>query len=359
VPFVYEPLSISPGEAGVMLDEKADANDVIAEIVELARKKYLSIDFLAYDNVDKVLSDYTLKKLRPADDNLTRPQAYLLKHLFKSKNEVTLTSLKGNFFTHFEETKKLLVSSLQQEKLFFTRNPRASKAFGIIFAVILNVFVVWILSKLLQNNDISLRTIPLAIYFYIGYFKLKQLFMRSPKKNILLSVMIIILLAMLLFWLIVVFVVFKPIENAWTFLLLVIGFPLCVQLGINLAQKSAQGTNAMLQAKGLKETLRLAKWRDEIKEKNLFIEAIIPYSIALGVIDKLSKDMDDLGIKPPEYVSRGFTRGTTLNTFTNGFSSSATSSLAYNPSSSSRSSGSGFSGGSSGGGGGGGGGGSW
>lgn len=298
VPFVYEPLSISPGEAGVMLDEKADANDVIAEIVELARKKYLSIEFIEKKGIFGK-SDYALVKLKENDDQLTKAQHYLHTHLFSGQDRVNLSKLKGSFYQHFEKTKQLLEQSVTAHH-YFTEKISQSRSIGILVAIMANSIVG-------------------VLLFFMIFLTQSFAFM-------------------------------------WPFIL---GLSISLVLGWNLAQKTSIGTNAMLQAKGLKETLRLAKWRNEIKEKHLFIEAIIPYSIALGVIDKLSKDMDDLGIKPPEYISRGFTNGTTLNAFTSGFSSSATSSLAYNPASSSRSSGSGFSGGFSGGGGGGGGGGSW
>ncbi len=298
VPFVYEPLAISPGEAGVMLDEKADANDVIAEIVELARKKYLSIKFIEKKGLFGK-TDYELVKLKNDEGKLNNDQHYLFSHLFSTQDKVMLSTLKGSFYLHFEQTKKLLEESVKSHH-YFTRPISTSRGTGVAAALVLN------------------GTAGIMLF-------------------------------MLCFL----------VQSFESFLLFGLGLPISMLLGWNMVQKTAAGTNAMLQAKGLKETLRLAKWRDEIKEKHLFIEAIIPYSIALGVIEKLSKDMDDLGIQPPEYINHGFTQGLTLNAFTHGFSSSATSSLSHNPASSSRSSGSGFSGGSSGGGGGGGGGGSW
>jgi len=45
IPMVYEPLKdLTPGEAGAMPDETVNNQDVIAEIVDLARKKYLKIE---------------------------------------------------------------------------------------------------------------------------------------------------------------------------------------------------------------------------------------------------------------------------------------------------------------------------
>lgn len=297
-PFVYEPLSISPGEAGIMLDEKADANDIVAEIIELARKKYVLIETVGKKSLFHQ-PDYLLKRLKPSDETLPPAQKHLQAKLFITSETITVSQLKGVFYAHFEKAKNILESSVTSNR-FFTRPIKASRAAGMGLAIALNCCA-------------GFALIVLTILSH----------------------------------------------QAWPVVLFVTGIPFTLVIGWNLVQKTALGTNAMLQAKGLKETLRLAKWRDEIKEKHLFIENIIPYSIALGVVDKLSKDIDDLGIKPPEYMSRGFSQGMTLHTFSSGFATSATSSLAYNPSSSGGSSGSGFSGGSSGGGGGGGGGGSW
>lgn len=90
-------------------------------------------------------------------------------------------------------------------------------------------------------------------------------------------------------------------------------------------------------------------------EKHLFIEEILPFAVALNVVDQLSRDMKELGLEPPKYMG-----GTNFGTaaFVSSFTSDLGAGLTYNPSSSS-SGGGGFGGGSSGGGGGGGGGGSW
>jgi len=107
--------------------------------------------------------------------------------------------------------------------------------------------------------------------------------------------------------------------------------------------------------------LNLGKWREEITEKNLFFEEILPLAMALGIVDKLTKEMADLGVEPPKYF-----QGIALASFGHDFGSFnalASSNLNSSPVSSGKSSwsgGSGFSGGGSAGGGfGGGGGGSW
>jgi uncharacterized membrane protein len=107
----------------------------------------------------------------------------------------------------------------------------------------------------------------------------------------------------------------------------------------------------------LKYYVSKGKWREEIMEKNLFLEEMLPLAISLGVVNKLANDMKDLGMEPPKYFE-----GVAINSFAhdlNNFNSVMATNLATTPSgNSSWSGGSGFSGG-SGGGFGGGGGGSW
>ena len=128
-----------------------------------------------------------------------------------------------------------------------------------------------------------------------------------------------------------------------------------------MGRRTAWGYSLYRQIVGLRFYLNLGKWREEITEKNLFFEEILPLAMALGIIDKLAKKMADLGIEPPRYF-----QGMVLANFGRDFDSFntlASSNLSSSPTSSGRSSwsgGSGFSGGGSAGGGfGGGGGSSW
>jgi len=126
-----------------------------------------------------------------------------------------------------------------------------------------------------------------------------------------------------------------------------------------MPRRTAWGHSLYRQITGLKFYLNAGKWREEIAEKNLFFEEILPLAISLGVVHKLASDMEALGIEPPEYLN-GFTAAYLVSDLDH-FSSSAATNIASSLSGrSSWSGGSGFSGGGGGGGGfGGGGGGSW
>ncbi|HCQ31390.1 TPA: hypothetical protein DIU27_03345 [Candidatus Collierbacteria bacterium] len=300
IPMVYEPLKdLTPGEAGAMLDEKVDNQDVVAEIIDLARKKYLGIERVAKKGFLKFGHDFLLTKYKSGPGDLPPQQEYLMEHIFNSKTTVKLSELKGTFFTHMTKVKEMINERLKERKLF-TANPNTTRG-------------IWMVLAVCMSGLIFVLTIG-AISF---------------------------------------------LQEAWTVMTLLSSAIIAIWFAWNMPQKTAVGTNLALQVKGLRETIRLGKWREEIKEKHLFIEEVLPFAIALGVIDKLAKDMSALNIRPPKYLEGGMGMNhMAWSGFVSDFNHAAASGLSYNPSSSS-SGGSGFSGGSSGGGGGGGGGGSW
>lgn len=300
VPMVYEPLKdLSPGESGSLLDDKVDIQDVISEILELARKKYLKISVKEKKGLFLTSRDYEFVKMLDGKADLSKVQKYLLDQIFKLGDIVKLTKLKGTFYTSVAHAKTLLENELVLKSVY-TSKPTTRKVTGFIFYSSMLAAVVGIFSMTIFN---------LGLY--------------------------------------------------WPLVLLLLQSPIGFWISMNLPQKTAVGNNLWLQARGLQASIKRGAWREKIKEKNLFIEEVLPFAVSLGVVKQLAKDMDDLQIKPPEYISTMGMTSWTMTDFVSGFSQEVGSSLSYNPSSSSSSGGSGFSGGSSGGGGGGGGGGSW
>lgn len=300
IPMVYEPLKdLTPGEAGTMVDEKVDNQDVAAEIIELARKKYLGIERVKNKGFLKFGHDYLFTKFKDGFGDLPPHQEYLMKHIFDSKTQIKLGDLKGTFYVHMTKVKEMMNEGMKERKLF-TSNPNNTRG-------------VWFIVAVLMCCAVFATTISTMAFLEAV-------------------------------WPVVVFMVSSVMSTAFAW---------------NMPQKTAVGTNLALQVRGLRKTIRLGKWREEIKEKHLFIEEVLPFAISLGVIGKLTKDVAKLNIAPPKYLAGGFGNNSLAwSGFVSDFSHSVASGLSYNPSSSS-SGGSGFSGGSSGGGGGGGGGGSW
>lgn len=296
-PMVYEPIKeLTPGETGALLDERVDGRDIVAEIIDLARQKFLKIERVEKKKLLGTETDYVFTRLKEAD-HLPLHQKYLLEHLFGDKRTTKLSDLKGSFYPHMDQLKKLIFTSLHEKDLFVS-HPQQLRGKAFAVAVVLD----------------------LAAGFW--------------------------------------FIQLMERELWWAVPLYIFSGAIALAAAYFLPAKTAKGTNLALQARGLQQSIRRGAWREKVKEKHLFFEEVLPFAIALGVVDRLAKDMDTLKVRPPEYLAAGSMRGWSTGSFVSSFASQASSGLSFNPNSSSRS-GSGFSGGSSGGGGGGGGGGSW
>lgn len=302
-PMVYEPLKdLTPGEAGALLHGSATIDDIIAELLEIARKKHMTITLVEKKRfLFGTSKDYVFKKTT-AIKPLTETQDYLFEQLFKSKDEIKLSELKGKFYLALSSAQSKLKKSLEKKKVY--PGSQTARPF-------LGAFVAIVLTSVVASLQMNLAGLGIV-------------------------------------WPLIA-----------TFMLLPIG----LFFANYLPRKTAIGTNFWYQVRGLKASIQRGAWREKIKEKKLFIEEVLPFAVALGVVDQLSKDMEVLGLAPPEYIHSDTMRAMNMiNTadFVNSFRQSTTTNLSYNPSSSRYSGGSGFSGGgSSGGGGGGGGGGSW
>ncbi len=301
LPLVYSPIdSLTPAEVGTIIDEKVDTKDIVAEIVELARLKFLTIKKVETKGFLGIKStDYQLIKLVKSPDSLNKFQSTLLSKIFDTQDDIKISELKNHFYKHLPDLKEKLYDQLDSKKLT-DGNINKVRAKWLGFAILLLCVTI----------------------FFIFWSD------RSSTPNVLPSI--------------IAFFCFIP-----TFI-----------FSWYMPRKTALGYSFHRQAVGLKYYLSKGKWREEVMEKNLFLEEMLPLAISLGVVDKLAKDMKDLGVEPPSYM-----QGLAIHTFAadlNSFNSSLATNLSSSPSgNSSWSGGSGFSGGGGGGGFGGGGGGSW
>ena len=307
LPMVYSPIKgLTPAQVGTIIDEKVDIQDVVAEIVELVRLGYLEIRKIEKKKFLRNEADYLFVKKEKDPTPLKEYQKFLLENLFKkskSPDQVTLSELKKKFYIHLKTFKNKLYKNMVEEKLFF-ENPQ-------------NTRIKWFI---------------IAIFLLGGAGFLDFLFMGST------------------------------LNAAPFFLVGILAIPTFL-LALRMPRRTPQGYAFFRQIVGLRWYLDKGKWREEIAEKNLFFEEILPLTICLGLVNKLTKEMAALGIQPPSYFV-----GVNASTFSsdfNHFYRQTSSTFLSSPGGSwsgrsSWSGGSGFSGGGfSGGGFGGGGGGSW
>ena len=146
VPEYEPPEGIKPAEAGVVIDEKMDAKDLTAIIIDLARRGYLKIK-----EIDKKIlgissgNDFEIINLRKEEASLNSYERSLFNALFDDgvKNEIKLSGLKSKskVSREIKEIKKSIYSRVSK-KGWFESNPEKIRAkfLGIGMAVLAFIF---------------------------------------------------------------------------------------------------------------------------------------------------------------------------------------------------------------------------
>jgi uncharacterized protein (TIGR04222 family) len=292
------PEKLRPAELGVLMDEQAHTHDVVATIIDLATRGYLTITEIPKKWVfGKV--DYTLSKKQKDQAGLLGYEKTLLHSLFKSGNEIEMSSLKQTFYDELAEVKKEIYKEVVKKGLFPT-DPEHVRSNYVAAAIVLIVIGgvgigMSIAADLVYGADLALAAVAIGI-------------------------------------LLLIMAKFMP-------------------------RRTAYGRELYRRARGYQLFIKTAEKHRQVffEKKNMFNE-VLPYAIMFGVTEKFAQQMKDMGIQP----STGWYSGVhpmhvgVFGSSMNDFSNSMSSAIASTPSSSG-----GFSGGSSGGGFGGGGGGSW
>ncbi len=119
------PSDLPPGLAGTLVDEKADLQDIIATMVDLARRGFITMEEKQSKLFGITLQhDFVYRRVQDAGDP---PRAYerdLLKEMFGSKDEIELDDLRNKFYQAIPRLQKAIYQEAVQEKLF-PSNPQA------------------------------------------------------------------------------------------------------------------------------------------------------------------------------------------------------------------------------------------
>jgi uncharacterized membrane protein YgcG len=322
----YEPpLNLRPAEIAVLVDEKSEARDISATIVDLAIKSYLTI---TDRNKDAKVSepDYQLDRLLKPTDDLLPYEKLILESLFSEDKTIRLselpqmppvglpallyelsTSKRKDFLAQIPEIKKSIYASVTEKKLF------------------------------LANPD-SIR---------------KQYLVSAGTLTIIFGGLCIILFGMF----------FSSLGHSMVYWIS-LGFSLGAVLSIiilaclssYMPKRTAYGREIYRQALGYKLFVSgTEKYRQPFFEKENIFMQVLPYAMVFGVTDRLVNAMKEMHIQPTIGSWYIGTAMFNVDSFTQGitsFSSEVSRSIAT-ISNGSGSRGGGFSGGGFGGGGGG------
>jgi uncharacterized membrane protein YkgB len=125
IPPRYEPPhDLSPMEAGVLVDGRLDPRDVVAGVVELAIRGYLSIepvrDGTHSGPADRFAADYRFQNLHKAGwaTELADHDRFLMQHIFEFGNEPLLSVLRHGLNEYLSQFRDAVFASLVAKKLY-------------------------------------------------------------------------------------------------------------------------------------------------------------------------------------------------------------------------------------------------
>ncbi|HEY89017.1 MAG TPA: DUF2207 domain-containing protein, partial [Thermoflexia bacterium] len=113
-----------PGVVGTLVDEKADMEDIIATLVDLARRGYLVFEeeqkkgFFGATN-----REFTFQRTEKAADGLEKYERQLLNFVFGRGRTRKLSDLKEKFYTHLPTLQKELYQAVV-ERGYFSASPQ-------------------------------------------------------------------------------------------------------------------------------------------------------------------------------------------------------------------------------------------
>jgi uncharacterized membrane protein YgcG len=156
------PDGLRPGQVGTLIDEEANTLDVSATIVDLAVRKYLSIE-----EIPKTWllgkPDWKLRRLPPpAGDHVLAYETRLLEGLFEDGDEVELSDLRKTFAARLQRVKDALYDDMVARKWFLRRPDKVRQAWVGIGVVALLV-AAGLTVALARYTTFGLLGIPLVI----------------------------------------------------------------------------------------------------------------------------------------------------------------------------------------------------
>jgi uncharacterized membrane protein YgcG len=305
----YEPPdSITPAEAGTLLDESADMRDVTATLTDLAVRGYLRIEEREESALLGLMTrrEYVFHNLQPPPGAtpLVAHEQQVLKGLFPmGESKVKLSELENEFYKKLPAVKDNIYKRLVERGLYQSRPDRV-KGYWLAGGVLLAAVIFTVGGALAAR--FQLTPVPFALAAVVSG-------------------------------------------------LIVVGFARI------MPARTAAGARTLERLLGFEEFLsRVEKENYErvVKTPEMF-EKYLPFAMAFGVERKWARAFENIYRQPPTWYVGSNASAFDLNRFSHSMSDLSTRAGSAMASSPRSSSGSGFSGGSSGGGGGGGGGGGW
>ena len=136
------PGDLPPGVVGTLVDEKADMEDVIATLIDLARRGYLTIQ----EKTEKGFAglvfnrDFVFERADKEWRGLRNYELTLLKKLFGRSDVMRMSDLKNKFYTALPTLRKELYDEVV-EAGYFRSHPQKTRQRYLILGIVLGIMI--------------------------------------------------------------------------------------------------------------------------------------------------------------------------------------------------------------------------
>jgi uncharacterized membrane protein len=135
---IYEPpAGMTPAEAGTLIDDRVDARDITATLVDLAVRGFLRIEQVEVPGLLIDSRDYSFVPLKPwaRDEKLAEHERLILDNMFgDGMVPKKLSDLKNRFYTAVPKVKSSVHSSLRRKGMYVF-SPAAGGGFAVLGAL--------------------------------------------------------------------------------------------------------------------------------------------------------------------------------------------------------------------------------
>ena len=154
------PSDLPPGVAGTLIDESADMQDVLATILDLARRGAMEIEEIEEPGFLGIggHKDFVYRR-KPNNLKLLKYEQMLLDDMFGGRDEVKLSDLKNKFYAEIPALRKELYTEAVRQGLF-PESPEATRSrfgcLGIVGLVVAGVVGFILLGSLSQFTSTAI-----------------------------------------------------------------------------------------------------------------------------------------------------------------------------------------------------------
>ncbi len=134
------PPDLHPGEAGIVIDDRADLRDISAMIIGLAVKGYLRIRAEKAEGRDEI-TDHVFERIQRETKDLSASETKLLDAVFDSSHsdERSLSSMENSFYRELPAIKSKLYSGLIAKGLY-PSNPERVRSAYVTAGIVIGAF---------------------------------------------------------------------------------------------------------------------------------------------------------------------------------------------------------------------------